>query len=70
MSFEDLARSFLAPADPEDIMELAEILQGAYCAGLRACAWRSGGILYLFTGPSTRSLDDALKQVRDTGKPL
>lgn len=70
MTFEDLARSFLAPADPEDIMELAGIIQEAYCDGLRACAYRRGGIMYVFDGPYAKQLDSVIELIKKTGKPL
>lgn len=75
MTFVDLAVSVFghdqAPElSTEQLSKIAQAMEDAYCDGLRACAWRMGGIDCLFQGARSRNLDEVLVQVRECGGPL
>ncbi len=70
MTFVNMARGAFKDIGERDLAAIALAMEEAYCAALRRCAWRCGGIDYLFEGADARPLREVIEHVQRTGATL
>jgi hypothetical protein len=70
MTFINMARGAFKDAGEHQLDAIALAMEEAYCAALRRCAWRCGGIDYLFEDANARPLREVIEQVQRTRATL
>lgn len=70
MTFLNMARGAFKNVSETELAAIALAMEEAYCAALRRCAWRCGGVDYLFEDADARPLKEIIERVQRTGAML
>ncbi len=70
MTFLDLAQSVFGDMPKEELVSMAEAIEVGYIEGLKSCTYTVGGVAFLFAGPRSKMLSEAILKVRASGGTL